>query len=321
MAKPLVVRLRNWVGDVVLLTPSLRLLEQQGFTLQLIGKGWAASLFSGHAWKVHTKPPTLWASVSQLRELKHELTLEDPAFHQRLNAIVFPTSFSSALEMRMAGLNALGYAQEARSFLLKKSEPIEYGIHAMVSYWNLTNRFLGTNFPPPACIHLNIEPGHQSSADQLLASRQVPSRFLCICPFAGGKFEKLDKTWPGFPQFNAKLVKLGYSVVICPGPGEEEIVRRFYPGTVVLENLKLGEYLGVLRRASVVISNDTGPAHMAAAIGSRVLSVLGPTKAEQWAPWGPTVHIVQSYPIWPEPGDVVRKTMELAGANAPSPHE
>jgi heptosyltransferase II len=312
MAKPLVVRLRNWVGDVVLLTPSLRLLEKHGFDLQLIGKGWARSLFLGHPWKAHTKPPTLRKSVSQLRALRHELTAEDPAFDRRLNAIVFPTSFSSALEMRLAGLKAIGYAQEARSLLLKKSEPIEYGIHALVSYWNLTNRFLGTNFSPPASIDLNIDPDHQTRADQLLSARQVPDRFFCICPFAGGTFEKLDKTWPHFPEFNTKLIKLGISVVICPGPGEEEVVRHSYPGTIVLEKLNLGEYLGVLRRASIVISNDTGPAHMAAAIGSRVLSVLGPTKAEQWAPWGPTVRIVQSYPIWPDPEDVVRKAIELA---------
>ncbi|MGL4574889.1 MAG: glycosyltransferase family 9 protein [Burkholderiaceae bacterium] len=314
MAKPLVVRLRNWVGDVVLLTPSLRLLEKHGFDLQLIGKGWARSLFSGHPWKVHTKPKTLRTSIAQLRALRHEMTGADPTFDRRLNAVVFPTSFSSALEMRLAGLKSIGYAQEARSFLLKKSEPIEYGIHAMVSYWNLTNRFLGTNLPPPATIDLNIEPDQQTRADLLLADRQVPSRFFCICPFAGGTFEKLDKTWPNFPECNAKLIELGIPVVICPGPGEEEVVKQSYPGTIVLEKLNLGEYLGILRRASIVISNDTGPAHMAAAIGSKVLSVLGPTKVEQWAPWGPTVRVVQSYPIWPEPEDVTRKAIKFADA-------
>ena len=45
-----VVRLRTFVGDVVLSVPALRLLEQRGYRLQLIGKGWARSLLEAEGW-------------------------------------------------------------------------------------------------------------------------------------------------------------------------------------------------------------------------------------------------------------------------------
>ena len=80
--------------------------------------------------------------MQQLRALRIAARDVDPAFDRRDNAMVLPTSFSSALEMRLAGLHAVGYSQEARGFLLARSEPITYGGHALVSYWELACRFL-----------------------------------------------------------------------------------------------------------------------------------------------------------------------------------
>ena len=46
-ARPLIVRLRNWVGDVVLGVPTLLRLQQAGHDLRLVGKGWARDLLGG----------------------------------------------------------------------------------------------------------------------------------------------------------------------------------------------------------------------------------------------------------------------------------
>ncbi|HEX6722892.1 MAG TPA: glycosyltransferase family 9 protein, partial [Burkholderiaceae bacterium] len=99
-------------------------------------------------------------------------------------------------------------------------------------------------------------------------------------------------------------------VIACPGPGEEALLRDHYPGVRSLEGVKLGAYGAVLQRASLLVSNDTGPGHLAAAVGARVISVLGPTKPEQWAPWGPTVTIVRrTQPAdaiaWPDADEVM----------------
>ena len=45
--RPLIVRLRNWVGDVTLGVPTLQRLADHGYALQLVGKGWARDLLAG----------------------------------------------------------------------------------------------------------------------------------------------------------------------------------------------------------------------------------------------------------------------------------
>ena len=57
--RPLIVRLRNWIGDVVLALPALEHLSQQGYDLVLVGKPWARDLLSGTPWQVHAMPRPL----------------------------------------------------------------------------------------------------------------------------------------------------------------------------------------------------------------------------------------------------------------------
>jgi heptosyltransferase-2 len=315
--RPLIVRLRNWVGDVILGVPALQWLQAQGYQPVLVGKGWAPALLAGEGWPVHKRPEGLRACAAQLRALRQQALALDAGFDRRDNALVLPTSFSSALEMRLAGLKAVGYAQEARSLLLRRAEPITYGGHALTSYWGLASRFLHIDQPPPSRIDLKTTPADQASADALLAEHGIRPGFIVVCPFAGGLFEKQDKTWPAFADFSRELLASGRDVVACPGPGEDEIIERDHPGVRLLPNVRLGAYGGLLRRAALVVSNDTGPAHLAAAVGAPVLSVLGPTKPEQWAPWGPQVRVLRHWPRWPTVDEaLIEVQAALAGPTA-----
>jgi heptosyltransferase-2 len=66
----------------------------------------------------------------------------------------------------------------------------------------------------------------------------------------------------------------------------------------------------------MLVSNDTGPGHLAAAVGATVVSVLGPTKPEQWAPWGSCVHIIRRWPDWATPDEVMAKVESLLSERA-----
>ena len=319
-SRPLIVRLRNWVGDVILGVPALKLLASHGFQLQLVGKGWAPALLAGEGWPMHVRPSTWRERVAQLRNLRRAAQAVDSSFDARENALVLPTSFSGALEMRLAGLRAVGYAQEARGFLLARSEPITYGGHALISYWELACRLLRVEQPPPPAIGLRVAAADAERADALLREHGIDPGYVVICPFAGGTFEKLDKTWPHFPAFARALVASGRQVIACPGPGEEALLREQYQGVLSLEGVKLGAYGALLQRAALLVSNDTGPGHLAAAVGARVISVLGPTKPEQWAPWGPTVTIVQrpqqgERAVWPEVDDVMERVRSVLASS------
>ena len=95
--RPLIVRLCNWIGDVVLGLPALELLEAQGYTPVLYGKRWAATLLGGYPWAVHARSATLAQRVHELRALGAQCRTRDAGFARRVNALVMPNSFSSAL--------------------------------------------------------------------------------------------------------------------------------------------------------------------------------------------------------------------------------
>ena len=304
---PLVIRLCNMVGDVVLGLPALQLLEAHGHELHLYGKPWAPSLLAGHGWHIVTREGGLGERVAQLKALRQQCEATDPAFGGRVNALAMPNSFSSACELRMAGFRPAGYARDGRSLLLTEAWRPDPPAHSLDGFWGLACRLVGQHAPPPPRIGLQILFEAQRKADALLASHGVAPGFICIVPYAAGDVDGQNKHWPAFAEFTRRLAtQTPRRIVTCPGPGEEDIAKQ-HPAALCLPGLTLDLYLGVLKRASLVISNDTGPAHMAAAIGTPVLSVLGPTKPEQWRPWGPGNRIVQGRrPEWPEVENVLK---------------
>ena len=302
--RPLIVRLRNWVGDVILGVPALRLLQSQGHDLRLIGKPWAGSLLAGEGWTVMPLATGGWrARVSQLRQLRWQCRQQDPGFDRRVNTLVLPFSMSSALDARLAGLRALGYAHEGRSLLLHQALPRQRGLHELDTYWQLAGALMAPTPPPlPAIIDLQVGVEARQAAAHLLTAAGLAegARYAMLCPFSGGTFEGHDKRWPGFAEMAAEAARRWrMPLLICPGPGEEAQARAEFPDALVLEGVPLGDYSALLQRCTLMVSNDTGPGHLAAAVGAPLLSVLGPTDARQWGAWGPSVTIVQQGGDWP----------------------
>ncbi|HZF78827.1 MAG TPA: glycosyltransferase family 9 protein [Rubrivivax sp.] len=291
----LVVRLRNWVGDVVLGVPALRLLADHGHVLHLVGKGWAGPLLSGEGWTFEPLGANLQERTSQLRRIRQDCLKAEPTFNRRLNAITLPFSFSSALDMRLAGLRAAGYAHEGRSLLLSRAVQRRIEGHESLSYWRLACSFLGIEAPFPASIDLKISPAHAAEAAALKAQRGVQAPYVMLAPFAGGTAEKLPKVWGHFPALATALRDRGHQLLVVAGPGEEEFANaHFAANSTVITSTHLGVYAALLKGAQLVIANDTGPGHLAAAVGARTLSILGPTNAPRWKPWGQQVSVVQA---------------------------
>jgi ADP-heptose:LPS heptosyltransferase len=85
------------------------------------------------------------------------------------------------------------------------------------------------------------------------------------------------------------LAAEGWQVVVTGGPGEEALGEAVTPlgGVDLTGRTTLAELAGVLAGAAAVVVGNTGPAHLAAAVGTPVVSVFAPVvPLERWRPWG-----------------------------------
>jgi heptosyltransferase-2 len=88
------------------------------------------------------------------------------------------------------------------------------------------------------------------------------------------------------------------SLMIIQGPADGETVRRFQSacettGTVV-KNRSISDVAALLKRADLVLCNDTGVMHVACAAGARVLAIFGVTDPVRWAPRSPGLRVVRA---------------------------
>ncbi|MEU1710401.1 glycosyltransferase family 9 protein [Streptomyces sp. NPDC005706] len=101
-----------------------------------------------------------------------------------------------------------------------------------------------------------------------------------------------SRCWPGerFAAVVRCLRAAGHHVVLTGGPGEEALVRSVAErggqpaGDVLTGGLPLGELSVLVAEASLVLSGDTGLAHLAVAYGTRSVTLFGPVPPRLWGP-------------------------------------
>ena len=135
--------------------------------------------------------------------------------------------------------------------------------------------------------------------DEFLAAHGLKprDRLVALCPGA----RRPNKRWP-IHHFRTLADRLcgdtGARVVVVWGPGERELARGIAAGLwsrpVLSPPTTLDELGALLRRCSVLIGGDTGPLHLAAAVGTPTVGLFGPTPSERNRPWGPQGRGLQS---------------------------
>ncbi|WP_166398044.1 glycosyltransferase family 9 protein [Rubrobacter marinus] len=133
-----------------------------------------------------------------------------------------------------------------------------------------------------------------------------------------------EKRWPaeGFALVARGLVREGYAVAVTGSEGEREISRRvcdLAPGAVDLSGkTDLPALIGLVSRADLLVSNDTGPAHLAYALGTPSVTVFGPsTDVGRWGPLERERHAV----LLEDPISEVRAEAVLEAAGRLAPRE
>ena len=124
----------------------------------------------------------------------------------------------------------------------------------------------------------NIDLGWASKNIQSIINQHIEGKYIAIFPFCSIKHKK--KLWPYFFDLINKLkINFGneYSIVIAPGPKEIEESKKFNTN-IILNNgnsLNLIELISFIKEASYIISNDTGPAHIASHLNKKGLVLFG----------------------------------------------
>ncbi len=311
LARRILVRGPNWIGDAVMCEPALRAVRTlfPETTIALLVKPPIAELLKGHPAVDHT---LVYDDRGRHTGLSGKWTLASILRRHRFDlAILFQNAFEAALLSFLAGIPCrYGYATDGRGFLL--SDPITPPArvklkHQVEYYWDLL-RPLGCQGQPDAPRLFTAAEEESAMAERLAAAGVASSDFL-IGVNPGSTYGGAKRWLPErFAETVNRLIKeqgprIGKPIkaVIVGARGEEAlgqaIAGLIHATTVVLSGrTTIRELMAVTKRCGLFLTNDTGPMHIAAAFNVPVVAVFGPTDWRTTAPFG-TGHSLVRQPV------------------------
>lgn len=290
-ASNIAVFLPNWVGDVVMATPALTALRGRFAQSRIvfIGKPVALAALEGAGLAdeslvdLSRARPRLGGFVRMARVLrarKFEL------------AVLLPNSFHSALLAWGGGCGRrIGYARDARGWMLTdKLLPLRgpggrFAPVPTIDYYNAIAVRLGCA-EPGRRMTLNVGSSDQAAADALLADAGVDASRPVVMLNPGAAFGP-SKLWPAerYAQLaDALVARHGAQIILNAAPNEKPIARAVGQAMKTAPAISfadrdntLGLLKGLLRRSTLLVTNDTGARHFAAAVGCGVVTIFGST--------------------------------------------
>jgi heptosyltransferase-2 len=303
-----VVRAPNWVGDAVIAVPALRelrrVLPQAHITL--VSRSGAADIFidadfvdevliydrSGLA--------SVWNQARQWRQRNFDL------------ALLFQNAFEAAAIAFLSGTPArIGYDTDRRGFLLThslRSPAWQDERHESFYYLNLVaglepifSAQTRSEITKPR-FDLYVSEDRKQKAVRFLneqgALRGAP--LIVLCP---GSINSRAKRWPAerYAELADRWADTGANVALIGSPGELEVSRQVCEHArrqpiVLTGQTTVGEATAIISIADVLITNDTGPAHIGAALRTPTLVIFGPTNPLTTYPLSDVAEIIRHAP-------------------------
>lgn len=277
-------RLPNHVGDCCMTLPALRLLEASGFTPMLTGKRWAEDLMSGMGWRFDPIEGHVTEDLHRIRYISNHLG-------PRPLGLLFPNSFSSALLFSIGRVRNAGFPTDGRRFLLDKVVEEPGTMHEVERFFRLAHGAIKAWGGTPAWDSVPEELGmrllarHEAAARNLMAEHDIPENFALLAPIARGLHHGKEKQWKHFNELCGPLRDMGIKPIVFPSVREEEANHAACPNARILPPTTLGNYAALAKRARIVISNDSGISHVAAAVSANQITLLGVTDPARTRPW------------------------------------
>ncbi|BAS27028.1 glycosyl transferase family protein [Limnochorda pilosa] len=229
-------------------------------------------------------------------------SLELPkAFHElqerSLDLAVGLSHFGSWLLALIRARFRAGFRSEELGWLYTVPIPDDRQVHAARYCLNVV-RACGAP-EVPLRLRLYLEPAERAEAVRLLARRGVAGRPL-VAIHPGGHFFR-GKRWStrGFAEVADGLVdRYGAGVVLVGGEDDVELAGEIMrqarrPMVDLTGSLGLRQTAAVLQACQLFIGNDSGPMHMAEAVGTPVVALFGPTDPANFRPLGEMHRVVR----------------------------
>lgn len=249
---------------------------------------------------IHPAAVKSWArnplSGNTLHEISHlRRALRTGGFDAVLD---FQGAIRSTLIGRMAGCQrVIGEAvprETAAKWLF--TERVEtHGVHVIEQDLEVASAVAGDALQPVMPL-LPVDPKAEAWCDALLGvGLPISKPVTLLNPGAGWG----AKRWPveRYAAVARGLAERGFFVVVNAGPGEAELaedIRAQSGGGALPAACSLSQLIALTRRVSLVIAGDTGPLHLACALGKPVVGIFGPTDPARNGPFGTRFRVLRS---------------------------
>ncbi len=305
----ILVRAPNWIGDAVMCLPALKDLRN-GFKnaeITVVARPAIARLLNGQCgindvivYEHQTKHRGLLGLLRLSRVIRKR------AFD---SAVLFQNAFEAAMLAVLSGIpRRIGYAADGRSWLLTQAIPVprQAGLHHTGYYQQLVQRVTHVSSGDSTPKLLAATHNH-SDFDRRFPEMCSSSNTLLIGINPGSIYGSAKRWLPErFAELGDELVERIYKhselsavrCVLIGGKGEDRlgayIARRMRTQPIVLSGkTTIPELVAVLKRCAMLVTNDTGPMHVAQALGVPVVALFGSTDPETTGPVGETSCVIR----------------------------
>ncbi|HEU4400866.1 MAG TPA: lipopolysaccharide heptosyltransferase II [Candidatus Polarisedimenticolia bacterium] len=313
----ILIRVNNWIGDVVMISPAVRAIRAQypEARVTILAKSWVLEALRGNPFYDELVE---YDNEGAHRGLGGRLRLVKQLRLRRFDlAVLFQKAFEAAAFAFLAGARfRVGYRTDSRGPLLTHSLPLPpAGTHHAEIFLGLA-RALGCPIRDTApFFYLDDETRQDAMA--LLSQAGLSGHVPVVALHPGAS--KPPRGWHAdrFAELGRRLAAgSGARVVVLAGPGEgalaDRIVSLLPKGSAFVppRMLSIKGMGALLERCHLLVGNDSGPMHVAAALGVPTVALFGPGDPSRTAPTAPAERLAvisRRYPCSPCRQDFFRE--------------
>ena len=283
--KILIIKLRG-IGDVVLSTIVIENLRRDFPDAQI-----------DYLVETPSEP-----GLSGLKEINQVLIFERSDFWEKIALILklrkigydlvldFFTNPSTALVTFFSGAKyRVGFPYRGRTYAYNLFGPKERGKYHSAQLHLETLKQIGLNHSYKE-LYYYISPSALHVAEKYLRDSFIENHFVIgICPTGGWESKKCDPS--KFVEIaNALVKKYNAKIFILWGKSDESDAFRIHSmlgdKSIIAPETSIQELAAMIARCKFLIANDSGPMHIATAVGTPVLGLFGPTSPHMQGPFG-----------------------------------